>query len=342
MKDEKLAIIRVKEVHQEQGFMSQTYYDILEVSPNASQTVIAAAYRTLSQKYHPDKNNGDKNCEDMMAKINVAFGVLSDSIKRKLYDDELGLSKSIHNSKQEEQIKIEPEKVQRKVNSFEEYAPHVLGIIVIIGILFFVKTNSDNQFEPQLSQISIPINTEANNANNAWQNAEKLLTGNGQSQNYLKALEEYKTISDSKIFNDGRAEQRIAEMYFYGLGQNKDYLKAIDWYKKSKSEESEYMIGIMYLEGFGVKKDLVKAYYYFNKLQARDFILEPEYSFNPLIQEQQSKFIDTEGYTGRIFGKPIGYGYQRFSVSANVKKQLLDKRLTVNEINHAQNLKIED
>lgn len=322
--------------------MSQTYYDILEVSPNASQTVIAAAYRTLSQKYHPDKNNGDKNCEDMMAKINVAFGVLSDPIRRKLYDDELGLSKSNHKSKQEEQNKVKPEIVQSKVHSFEEYAPHVLFLIVIIGVLFFVKQNSDSQTEPQYNQIATPINIELEKANNAWRNAETLLTGNGQSQNYLKALEEFKNISDSKIFSDGRAEQRIAEINFYGLGHNKDYSKAMEWYKKSKSDESEYMVGIMYLEGFGVKKDLVKAYYYFNKLQAKDYIHEPEYSFNSLIQEQQSKFIDTEGYRGRIFRKPYGYGYQQFSVSANVKKQMLDKKLTVNEINQAQNLNIND
>jgi curved DNA-binding protein CbpA len=322
--------------------MSQTYYDILEVSPNASQTVIAAAYRTLSQKYHPDKNNGDKNCEDMMAKINVAFGVLSDSIKRKLYDEEIGLTKSSHNSKQEEKTKIEPEIVQRKVNSFEEYAPHVLGLIVIIGILFFVKTNSDNQIETQPSQIAIPVSVEENKANNAWQNAESLLTGKGQSQNYLKALEEYRKICDSKMFSDGRAEQRIAEIYFYGLGQNKDYTKAMEWYKRTKNAESEYMIGVMYLEGLGVKKDLIKAYYYFNKLQVVHYASGRDYSFNPLITEQQRKFIDIDGYEGLIFTELYGYGSQLFAVSAGVKKKLLEKQLTVNEINQAQNLEIAD
>lgn len=78
--------------------MHRTYYDILEVSPSASQSVISAAYRALSKKYHPDKNNGDKHSEEMMAKINIAYGVLSDPIKRNFYDEEIGLSKSESNS----------------------------------------------------------------------------------------------------------------------------------------------------------------------------------------------------------------------------------------------------
>jgi len=324
------------------GCMNQNHYDTLEVSPNASQTVIAAAYRTLSQKYHPDKNNGDKNCENMMAKINVAFGVLSDSIKRKLYDEEIGLTKSNVNLRQEEKTKIEPEIVKEKIDSFTGNDQLAFFILLGLGVLIVIVLNWNKQIEPQPSQIAIPISVEANKANNAWQNAESLLTGKRQSQNYLKALEEYRKIYESKLFNDGRVEQRIAEIYFFGLGQNKDYSKAMEWYKKIKNDESEYMIGIMYLEGLGVKKDLVKAYYYFNKLQVRDYNSGPGIPFNPLITEQQRKFIDIEGYEGVIFTKLYGFGYQMFAISAGVKKKLLEKQLSVNEINQAQNLKIAD
>ncbi len=34
----------------------RSYYDILEVSPSASDEVIRGAYKYLVQKWHPDKN----------------------------------------------------------------------------------------------------------------------------------------------------------------------------------------------------------------------------------------------------------------------------------------------
>src|SRR3954468_6064628 len=65
--------------------MSNTLYDILEVSPNASLQIIRSAYRTLSQQYHPDKNSGAQTAP-LMAEINRAYMVLSDPLKRKEYD----------------------------------------------------------------------------------------------------------------------------------------------------------------------------------------------------------------------------------------------------------------
>ena len=35
---------------------SKEYYDILELTPKATESDIKKAYRKLSQKYHPDRN----------------------------------------------------------------------------------------------------------------------------------------------------------------------------------------------------------------------------------------------------------------------------------------------
>ena len=68
--------------------MEQNYYDILEVSKNASPEIIEKAYKTLVKKYHPDlQKDEDKNkYEEKIKKINEAYDILSDSEKRKKYD----------------------------------------------------------------------------------------------------------------------------------------------------------------------------------------------------------------------------------------------------------------
>jgi curved DNA-binding protein CbpA len=62
------------------------HYDILGLTINASQDDIKTAYRKLSIKFHPDKNNGDKFFEEMFKKINDANEILSNTIRRRQYD----------------------------------------------------------------------------------------------------------------------------------------------------------------------------------------------------------------------------------------------------------------
>ncbi len=63
-------------------------YRLLQVQENAEPEVIAGAYKRLSKKYHPDLNK-DKGAEEKMMQINYAFSILSDTKKRKHYDQHL-------------------------------------------------------------------------------------------------------------------------------------------------------------------------------------------------------------------------------------------------------------
>ena len=63
------------------------YYYILGIARNASQDEIKKAYRKLSIKFHPDKNDGDKFFEERFKDINEAYETLVDDAKRKIYDD---------------------------------------------------------------------------------------------------------------------------------------------------------------------------------------------------------------------------------------------------------------
>lgn len=62
------------------------YYEVLEVSKNASAEEIKKAYRKKALKYHPDKNPGNKEAEDKFKEAAEAYEVLGNSEKRQRYD----------------------------------------------------------------------------------------------------------------------------------------------------------------------------------------------------------------------------------------------------------------
>jgi curved DNA-binding protein len=62
------------------------YYKILGVDKNASQEEIKKSYRKLAMKYHPDRNQGNKEAEAKFKEVTEANEVLSDPEKRKKYD----------------------------------------------------------------------------------------------------------------------------------------------------------------------------------------------------------------------------------------------------------------
>ncbi len=61
-------------------------YATLGVSKSSSAEEIKKAYRNLAFKYHPDRNQGDKNAEEKFKEVNAAYSVLGDEVKRRQYD----------------------------------------------------------------------------------------------------------------------------------------------------------------------------------------------------------------------------------------------------------------
>lgn len=64
-----------------------THYDNLKVARDAPPEVIRAAYKTLSQKYHPDRNGNSDHAIRVIQIINSAYAVLSDPAKRREHDE---------------------------------------------------------------------------------------------------------------------------------------------------------------------------------------------------------------------------------------------------------------
>jgi curved DNA-binding protein CbpA len=66
------------------------YYEILQVHHDASPEVIEKAYKTLSFKYHPDRQSRDRRdgATKKMQDLNETYRILSDLISRKTYDEQ--------------------------------------------------------------------------------------------------------------------------------------------------------------------------------------------------------------------------------------------------------------
>jgi molecular chaperone DnaJ len=62
------------------------YYEVLEVSKDATADEIKKAYRKKAIQYHPDKNPGDKVAEEKFKEAAEAYDVLSNPDKRARYD----------------------------------------------------------------------------------------------------------------------------------------------------------------------------------------------------------------------------------------------------------------
>src|SRR3954466_9656761 len=62
------------------------YYETRAVAKDADGETIKKAYRKLALQYHPDRNGGDKEAEEMFKEATEAYEVLRDGDKRAAYD----------------------------------------------------------------------------------------------------------------------------------------------------------------------------------------------------------------------------------------------------------------
>ena len=67
-------------------YCAEDYYHLLGLKKSCSTSDIKRAYRTLSKKYHPDKNPGNDTAHQKFVQVSEAYEALSDGTSRKIYD----------------------------------------------------------------------------------------------------------------------------------------------------------------------------------------------------------------------------------------------------------------
>ncbi len=65
--------------------MTEDFYDLLEVSPDADQDEIKDAYREQVRVYHPDVND-DERAQAQFTAVKTAYDILGDPVERQAYD----------------------------------------------------------------------------------------------------------------------------------------------------------------------------------------------------------------------------------------------------------------
>ena len=81
--------------------MNKTHYEILELTPTATEKEIKESYINLTKRFHPDTNLDDPSLHKKFVRIKDAYSVLSSPYKRRDYDRIMGfhwVDNSLHNS----------------------------------------------------------------------------------------------------------------------------------------------------------------------------------------------------------------------------------------------------
>lgn len=130
--------------------MFKDYYQILEITQNATLEEIKEAYRIASKKWHPDLNHGTDTTQ-MMQDINEAYAILKDETKRSRYDTEYALfNEKRYSYKQTEETyssgntwsydyDVEDENLKDDINTARSYAKDLVD-----EFLSSLRDNSKN------------------------------------------------------------------------------------------------------------------------------------------------------------------------------------------------------
>ena len=67
----------------------RTYYEVLDLPPDADEQSVKSAYRALARRFHPDLNGGAAASAERLAEINHAYATLGNPDARAAYDRDM-------------------------------------------------------------------------------------------------------------------------------------------------------------------------------------------------------------------------------------------------------------
>jgi curved DNA-binding protein CbpA len=124
----------------------KSFYEILEVSPSASNAEIRTAYLNLAREYHPDRvpehlTKLRADAEEKLKQVNQAWEVLGDAVKRRQYDLGARGNRGVHDDSRPRAAAVPPTPPQRpRIFDLLRAKKDVVKWALFVGILtlFFV------------------------------------------------------------------------------------------------------------------------------------------------------------------------------------------------------------
>ena len=257
-----------------------TRYAILKVSADAPTEVIRAAYKTLTQKYHPDRNEGNAEAARVMTLINEAYQVLSDSVRRAEHDrwiieqqKQMQKLEHLHQlqrelQRQQEQKKQQALRKQREsqLRSGQESTDSDQTADAA-GVPVERKANKNISLANRLAARVDAVRQAAVAGDAMAQSNLGLMyeKGHGVPQDYVAAIGWYRKAAEQGL---AIGQSNLGVMYTNGLGVEKDYVEAVRWYRLAAIQGeaiAQYNLGVKYANGHGVTQDFVEAVRWYQK-----------------------------------------------------------------------------
>jgi hypothetical protein len=166
--------------------MRKDYYEILEVSRNASEEVIKTAYKSLVKKYHPD-NTGNIEDDKRIIEIKEAYEVLSNPQRRKAYDEYISMESDDTPSAEYYRNMNDTKYTE---NKFKE--KKVFLWIILIGVLIWgvksIQFDTGSNESTEEMDVLISVQRTGNILTNigaleVWIDGEKVFEVDGNSTN---------------------------------------------------------------------------------------------------------------------------------------------------------------
>lgn len=200
------------------------YYYILGLNETATTEEVKKAYRKLSLKFHPDKNDGDEFFTERFKEIQEAYETLVDTSKRKAYDYSRNANSSTKFSNKGDNFNPEIEyfKANKSVFQYDEEVTFSwktinadkvsikpFGIVQPIG----QKTYRIKDFK----NATVRFELTAENTNIGRQVKSNLSLINQTYEDLYKDFKE-KILDNEKVFNkDTKVQDKDKESPPYGL-----------------------------------------------------------------------------------------------------------------------------